>query len=93
MPEQFITMLADLGGTITSLAFAGYLIIYLLKGFEREREIHLNKDRENDTELRILMKESNSTLVATMKETNTVLSEMRVAISELKETIHSQRHN
>jgi hypothetical protein len=64
--------------------------VYLLKGFAEERKIHLDKDSRNDDELRSLMRESNSALISTMRETNTILSEMRVAISELKETIHSR---
>lgn len=91
MPENFVAVLTDLGGTMASLAFAGYLIVYLLKGFAEERKIHLDKDSRNDDELRSLMRESNAALISTMRETNTILAEMRVAISELKETIYNQR--
>lgn len=90
MPENFVQIIGDLGGTMASLAFAGYLIVYLLKGFAEERKIHLDKDSRNDDELRNLMRESNAALISTMRETNMILAEMRVAISELKESIHAQ---
>jgi len=75
---------------MASLAFAGYLIVYLLKGFAEERKIHLDKDSRNDDELRDFMRESNAALISTMRETNNILAEMRVAISELKESIYGQ---
>lgn len=90
MPENFVSIISDLGGTMASLAFAGYLIVYLLKGFAEERKIHLDKDSRNDDELRNLTRESNAALISTMRETNNILAEMRVAISELKESIHGQ---
>tara|TARA_R100000773_G_C4140978_1_gene67360 strand:+ start:71 stop:355 length:285 start_codon:yes stop_codon:yes gene_type:complete len=87
MPENFVSLLSDLGGTMASLAFAGYLIVYLLKGFAAEREIHLSKDSKNDEALQKLMRESNAALITTMEQTNLTLSEMRVAISQLHESI------
>jgi hypothetical protein len=36
------------------------------------------------------MKESNSQLMEVMRETNKILQEMKVALSELKETIHAE---
>lgn len=87
MPDDFVAILSDLGGTMASLAFAGYLIVYLLKGFAEERKIHLDKDSRNDDELRSLMRESNAALIKTMEQTNLTLSEMRVAISQLHESI------
>ena len=90
MPENFVSIISDLGGTMASLAFAGYLIVYLLKGFAEERKIHLDKDSRNDDEMRNWMRESNAALISTMRETNSILAEMRVAISELKESIHGQ---
>ena len=87
MPENFVSLLSDLGGTMASLAFAGYLIVYLLRGFAEERKIHLDKDSRNDDELRSLMRESNAALIKTMEQTNLTLSEMRVAISQLHESI------
>ena len=60
MPDDFVAILGDLGGTMASLAFAGYLIVYLLRGFAEERKIHLDKDSRNDDELRSLMRESNA---------------------------------
>ncbi len=87
MPDNFLSIISDLGGTMASLAFAGYLIVYLLKGFAEERKIHLDKDSRNDDELRSLMRESNAALIKTMEQTNLTLSEMRVAITSLHESI------
>ena len=87
MPEVFVAIVGDLGGTLASLAFAGYLIVYLLRGFAEERKIHLDKDTRNDDELRSLMRERNAALIKTMDQTNITLSEMRVAISQLHESI------
>lgn len=93
MPENFVAVLTDLGGTMASLAFAGYLIVYLLKGFAEERKIHLDKDSRNDDELRSLMRESNAALIKTMEQTNVTLSEMRVAITSLHESIMHMEKN
>ena len=87
MPEDFVAILGDLGGTMASLAFAGYLIVYLLRGFAEERKIHLDKDSRNYDELRSLMRESNAALIKTMEQTNLTLAERRVAISQLHESI------
>ena len=93
MPEDFVQILGDLGGTMASLAFAGYLIVYLLRGFEEKKKIHLDKDSRNDDELRSLMRESNAALIKTMEQTNITLSEMRVAITSLHESIMHMEKN
>ena len=87
MPDDFLGAITDLGGTLSALAFSAYLIIFLLKQFAAEREIHLSKDSKNDDELRSLMRESNAALIQTMERTNLTLSEMRVAITSLHESI------
>ena len=80
MDDTIFQTIADLGGTLASLAFAGWLIIYLLKLQVAERERWLQKDDASDAHLRELI-----------GETNKVLSDMRVAITELREVIITQR--
>ena len=63
-----------LGEKLASLGFAGLLIIHLLQIQVGERERWLQKDDASDAHLRDLV-----------EETNQVLSDMRVVISELKE--------
>ena len=80
MDDSLIATLTDLGGTLASLGFAGWLIVHLLKLQTQERERWLAKDDASDTHLRELI-----------GETNKVLSDMRVAITELREVIITQR--
>ena len=87
MPEDLTSIVADLGGTLSALCFSAYLIIFLLKQFAAERQIHLDKDSRNDDALRELMTSSNAALISTMEKTNQTLSEMRVAIASLHESI------
>ena len=74
MDDTLLATLTDLGGTLASLGFAGWLIVHLLKLQTQERERWLAKDDASDTHLRELI-----------GETNKVLSDMRVAITELRE--------
>ena len=80
MNDTLLATLTDLGGTLASLGFAGWLIVHLLKLQTQERERWLAKDDASDTHLRELI-----------GETNKVLSDMRVAITELREVIITQR--
>ncbi len=56
-----------------------------------ERRIFLQKDTDSDQALRDLMQNSNAQLLNVLSETNKTLKEMTVAISELKQTIHSDK--
>ena len=80
MDDSLLATLTDLGGTLASLGFAGWLIVHLLKLQTQERERWLAKDDASDAHLRDLI-----------GETNEVLSDMPVAITELREVIISQR--
>ena len=80
MDDTLISTLTDLGGTLASLGFAGWLIVHLLKLQTQERERWLAKDDASDANLRNLI-----------DETNKVLSDIRVAIAELREVIITQR--
>ena len=80
MDDSLLATLTDLGGTLASLGFAGWLIVHLLKLQTQVRERWLAKDDASDAHLRELI-----------GETNKVLSDMRVAITELREVIITQR--
>ena len=59
MDTDLIQSLADLGGTLASLGFAGWLIVYLLKLQVHERTEWMQKDSENDAALRNLISSTN----------------------------------
>ena len=80
MDDRIFQTVADHGGTMALLGFAGWLIVHLLKLQTQERERWLAKDDASDAHLRDLI-----------GEINKVLSEMRVAITELREVIITQR--
>ena len=80
MDDTLISTLIYLGGTLASLGFAEWLIVHLLKLQTQERERGLAKDDASDAHLRELI-----------GETNKVLSDMRVAITKLREVIITQR--
>ena len=88
--EDMVTMIADLGGTVGSLVACFWYIKYQSDLFTKREERWMTKDDVNDEALRSLMKESNSQLMEVMRETNKILQEMKVALSELKETIHAE---
>ena len=59
MDTDLIQSLADLGGTLASLGFAGWLIVHLLKLQVHEREEWMRKDSENDKALQDLISRTN----------------------------------
>ena len=75
MDTDLIQSLADLGGTLASLGFAGFLIIHLLKLQVSEREEWMRKDSENDAALRNLISSTNERS-SKMEESVTLLTEV-----------------
>jgi len=75
MDTDLIQSLADLGGTLASLGFAGFLIIHLLKLQVSEREEWMRKDSENDAALRNLISSTNERS-GKMEESVTLLTEV-----------------
>jgi len=91
MPAEatgIVSIINEVGVVTAALAFSAWLVVYLLKGFERERTQWLTKDDLADQELRLLMKESNQALTGVLKETNSTLLEMKIAITKLEESIN-----
>jgi|TARA_R100000501_G_C2602838_1_gene99463 hypothetical protein len=75
MDTDLIQSLADLGGTLASLGFAGFLIIHLLKLQVSEREKWMEKDTESDKALQDLIGKTNDRS-SKMEESVTLLTEV-----------------
>ena len=75
MDTDLIQSLADLGGTLASLGFAGWLIVYLLKLQVHERSEWMAKDTQNDEALRNLISKTNERS-SKMEESVTLLTEV-----------------
>ena len=75
MDTDLIATLADLGGTLASLGFAGWLIIHLLKIQTQERTDWMQKDSENDKALQDLIAKTNERSHK-MEESVTLLTEV-----------------
>ena len=75
MNTDLIQSLADLGGTLASLGFAGWLIVYLLKLQVSERTSWMEKDSENDRALQDLIGKTNERS-SKMEESVTLLTEV-----------------
>jgi len=75
MDTDLIQSLADLGGTLASLGFAGWLIVYLLKLQVAERDSWMEKDSENDRALQDLIGKTNERS-SKMEESVTLLTEV-----------------
>jgi len=90
-PNSMIQLVQDLGFGMAALTFSGWLIIFLLRGFEKERNIWITKDTEADKALRELQATSNAQLLSVLQSVNETLKNMTVAISELKSTMENSR--
>jgi len=75
MDTDLIQSLADLGGTLASLGFAGWLIVYLLKLQVAERTSWMEKDTQNDEALRALISSTNERS-SKMEESVVLLTEV-----------------
>ena len=75
MDTDLIKSLADLGGTLASLGFAGWLIVYLLKLQVHERTEWMQKDSDNDRALQDLIGKTNERS-SKMEESVTLLTEV-----------------
>ena len=75
MDTDLIQSHADLGGTLASLGFAGWLIVYLLKLQVHERTEWMQKDSDNDRALQDLISRTNERS-GKMEESVTLLTEV-----------------
>ena len=75
MDTDLIKSLADLGGTLASLGFAGWLIVYLLKLQVSERGDWMAKDTANDQALQDVIGKTNER-ASKMEESVVLLTEV-----------------
>ncbi len=75
MDTDLIGTLADLGGTLASLGFAGWLIVHLLRLQVHEREEWMEKDSQNDKALQELIAKTNERS-SKMEESVVLLTEV-----------------
>ena len=75
MDTDLIGTLADLGGTLASLGFAGWLIVHLLRLQVHEREEWMEKDSQNDKALQDLIAKTNERS-SKMEESVVLLTEV-----------------
>ena len=75
MDTDLIQSLADLGGTLASLGFAGWLNVYLLKLQVSERTSWMEKDSQNDRALQDLISKTNERS-GKLEESVTLLTEV-----------------
>ncbi len=75
MDTDLIGTLADLGGTLASLGFAGWLIVHLLRIQVHEREEGMAKDSQNDQALQDLIAKTNERS-SKMEESVVLLTEV-----------------
>lgn len=74
-PNTMIQLVQDLGFGMASLTFSAWLIVYLLRAWERERNIWLEKDSASDLRVASLLTD-NSKL---HQETTSKLAELQAS--------------
>lgn len=67
-PNTVIQLVQDLGFGMASLTFSGWLIIFLLRGFEKERNIWISKDSDSDIRVSELLRENSQLQQATTEK-------------------------
>ena len=85
-PNTMIQLVQDLGFGMASLTFSGWLIVFLLRGFEKERNIWLTKDSESDMRVADLLRE-NSQL---QQETTEKLANLQASQSQQLLAVHEK---
>tara|TARA_Y100001973_G_C5174490_1_gene321026 strand:+ start:1097 stop:1450 length:354 start_codon:yes stop_codon:yes gene_type:complete len=73
--SSILSLVQELGFGLASLSFSAYLIIWLLKAWERERSIWLDKDSQSDLRVAALLTD-NSKL---HQETTAKLAELQAS--------------
>ena len=85
-PNTMIQLVQDLGFGMASLTFSGWLIIFLLRGFEKERNIWLTKDSESDIRVSELLHENSQLQQATTEK----LANLQAAQSQQLLAVHEK---
>jgi len=85
-PNIMIQLIQDLGFGMASLTFSGWLIVFLLRGFEKERSIWLTKDSESDMRVANLLSENSKLQQATTEK----LANLQAAQSQQILQVHEK---
>lgn len=85
-PNTMIQLVQDLGFGMASLTFSGWLIVFLLRGFEKERNIWLTKDSESDIRVSELLRENSHLQQATTEK----LANLQAAQSQQLLAVHEK---
>ena len=85
-PNTMIQLVQDLGFGMASLTFSGWLIVFLLRGFEKERNIWLSKDSESDIRVSELLRENSQLQQATTEK----LANLQAAQSQQLLAVHEK---
>jgi hypothetical protein len=85
-PNMMIQLIQDLGFGMASLTFSGWLIVFLLRGFEKERSIWLTKDSESDMRVANLLSENSKLQQATTEK----LANLQAAQSQQLLQVHEK---
>ena len=85
-PNTMIQLVQDLGFGMASLTFSGWLIVFLLRGFEKERNIWLTKDSESDIRVSELLRENSQLQQATTEK----LANLQAAQSQQLLAVHEK---
>src|SRR5210317_1022316 len=85
-PNTLISLVQDLGFGMASLTFSGWLIVFLLRGFEKERNIWLTKDSESDLRVSDLLRENSQLQQATTEK----LANLQAASTQQLLAVHEK---
>jgi len=81
-----IEMLQNLGFGMSSLAFSAWLIVWLLRSFERERQVWIDKDSASDLRVSDLLRENSQLQQATTEK----LANLQAASTQQLLAVHEK---
>ena len=85
-PNSMIEMLQNLGFGMSSLAFSAWLIVWLLRSFERERQVWIDKDSASDLRVSDLLRENSQLQQATTEK----LANLQAASTQQLLAVHEK---
>jgi len=85
-PNTMIEMLQNLGFGMSSLAFSAWLIVWLLRSFERERQVWIDKDSASDLRVSDLLRENSQLQQATTEK----LANLQAASTQQLLAVHEK---
>ena len=85
-PNSMIEMLQNLGFGMSSLAFSAWLIVWLLRSFERERQVWIEKDSASELRVSDLLRENSQLQQATTEK----LANLQAASTQQLLAVHEK---